>query len=294
MIAYLLFLSVGQMTHFVNDDNFNIFRLPVPWQFLVNNTLGGPLNPTNAASYDALVQACLATGASCIIDIHNYARWNGGIIGHPGGPTNAQFVSVWTQLAAKYGYTNRILFALMNQPHDMGSVSDWAASLQAVVTAIRPLAPNNLLLLPGSDYQSAGALPNGAGPSLLSVLNPDGTAKNLLFDVHQYLDSDRSGTHASCVTDNIDTAWEPLTKWLRLHGRRAIVTETGGGNVASCFTDLCNEVAYLNANNDVIAGVVGWAAGAFGQDYVLTETPYKSGGQWVDHTIVKQCLKDLR
>lgn len=287
------------MTHFVNDDNFNIFRLPVAWQFLVNNNLGGTLDATNAGQYDDLVQACLATGATCIIDIHNYARWNGGIIGHPGGPTNAQFVSLWTQLATKYGTTaaakaGRLFFGLMNQPHDMGSVSDWAASLQAVVTAIRPLAPDTTFLLPGSSYQSAGALPNGAGPSLLGVLNPDGTARGLLFDVHQYLDSDRSGTHATCVTDNVELAFLPLTKWLRLHGRRAIVTETGGGNVGSCYVELCAEVAYLKANADVIVGVVGWAAGAFSQSYVLTETPTKSGGVWNDHTLVKECLRDLR
>lgn len=246
------------MMHFVNDDNFNIFRLPVSWQSLIKNNLGGPLDATKLAQYDALVQACLATGASCTIDIHNYARWNGGIIGHPGGPTNAQFVSLWTQLAAKYGNVpnQRVLFALMNQPHDLGSVSDWAASLQAIVTAVRPLAPDTILLLPGSSYRSAGALPHGAGPSLLSVLNPDGTAKTLLLDVHQYLDSDRSGTHATCVTENIATAWAPLVKWLRLHGRRAMVTETGGGNVASCYADLCAQVAYLNANADVVLGVV--------------------------------------
>lgn len=68
----------GQMTHFVNDDGYNIFRLPVGWQFLTNNVIG-PVNQTNLAIYDALVQTCLATGASCIIDIHNYARWNGAV-----------------------------------------------------------------------------------------------------------------------------------------------------------------------------------------------------------------------
>lgn len=285
------------MTHFVNDDNFNIFRLPVSWQFLVNNKLGGTLDATNFAQYDQLVQACLATGASCIIDIHNYARWNGGIIGHAGGPTNDQFISLWKQIAKRYGARTdqRILYGLMNQPHDLGSVSDWAATLQALILAVRPLAPNTIFLIPGSAYQSAGALPSGAGPSLLSVLNPGlSTAKNLLFDVHQYLDADRSGTHASCATDGITEAWAPLVKWLREHGRKAIVTETGGGNVASCYTAVCNEVNYLRNNSDVIVGVVGWGAGSFAQDYVLTETPYKSGGVWTDHTLVKQCLKDLR
>jgi hypothetical protein len=47
----------------------NIFRLPVGWQFLVNNKLGGTLDSGNLAKYDQLVQGCLATGALCIIDV---------------------------------------------------------------------------------------------------------------------------------------------------------------------------------------------------------------------------------
>jgi endoglucanase len=82
------------MSHFVTKDNLNIFRLPVGWQYLVNNVLGGQLDATNSGKYDQLVQACLATGASCIVDIHNYARWDGGIIGQ-GGPSNAQFTNLW-------------------------------------------------------------------------------------------------------------------------------------------------------------------------------------------------------
>jgi len=108
--------GASQMSHFVNNDKLNIFRLPVAWQFLVNNVLGGTLNSANLAKYDQLVQACLNTGASCIIDIHNYARWNGEIIGQ-GGPTNAQFASLWQQLATKYASTKNVIFSLMNEPH---------------------------------------------------------------------------------------------------------------------------------------------------------------------------------
>ena len=109
----------GQMSHFVGDDHLNIFRLPVGWQFLVNNNLGGTLDATNFGKYDTLVQACLATGATCIIDIHNYARWNGNsnIIGQ-GGPTNEQFASVWSQLASKYKGQSKIIFGIMNEPWD--------------------------------------------------------------------------------------------------------------------------------------------------------------------------------
>lgn len=70
----------GQMNHFVKDDGFNVFRLPVGWQFLVDDVLGGPIVEANFQEYDALVQACIDSGAEgCIIDIHNYARWNGGV-----------------------------------------------------------------------------------------------------------------------------------------------------------------------------------------------------------------------
>ena len=61
--------GIAQMQHFVNDDKFNAFRLPVAWQYLVNNQVGGPLDPTNSAIFDELVQGCLATGALCIIDV---------------------------------------------------------------------------------------------------------------------------------------------------------------------------------------------------------------------------------
>ncbi|KAI3398190.1 hypothetical protein diail_9667 [Diaporthe ilicicola] len=282
--------GAGQMQHFANDDKFNIFRLPVGWQYLVNNNLGGNLDSGNAGRYDQLVQACLATGATCIIDIHNYARWNGKIIGSSGGPTDDHFVSLWKQLATKYGSNARVVFGVMNEPHDLASVDTWAATVQKVVTAIRGVAPTSLVLIPGSSYSSAGALPTEAGPALLKVANPDGTTDNLIFDVHKYLDSDNSGTHTECVTNNIANAFQPLATWLRSNKRLAINTETGGGNTASCQKYLCEQVAFLKNNTDVFIGVVGWSAGGFDSTYELVETPTHNGNSWTDTSLVKSCL----
>jgi endoglucanase len=238
--------GAGQMRHFYNDDNMNIFRLPVGWQYLVNNKLGGTLDATNFGYYDQLVQDCLSTGAYCIVDIHNYARWNGAIIGQ-GGPTNAQFVSVWKQLAQKYASESRIWFGIMNEPHDIPKISTWAATVQAVVTAIRQAgATSQFISLPGNNWQSAGAIiSDGSAAALSTVKNPDGTTTNLIFDVHRYLDSDNSGTHTECVTNNIDDSFAPLATWLRQNKRQAILTETGGGNTASCQQYLCQEIQYL-------------------------------------------------
>ena len=104
------------MQHFVKDDGFNVFRLPVGWQVLVS-TPGGDLAGDNVDKYDALVKACLDTGAYCIIDIHNYARWDGSIIGQ-GGPSNEDFANLWSQLAAKYKGSPNVVMGIVNEPHD--------------------------------------------------------------------------------------------------------------------------------------------------------------------------------
>lgn len=109
--------GAGQMIHFTSVHGFNMYRLPVSWQYLVNNKLGGTLDAKNFGDFDKLVQACLATGSHCLVDIHNFARWNGNIIGQ-GGPSNADFADVWSQLATKYASEKKIVFALMNEPHD--------------------------------------------------------------------------------------------------------------------------------------------------------------------------------
>ena len=104
------------MDHFAKQDGFNAFRLPVAWQFLVNNKCGADLDSVNFAKYDDLVKACLVTGSYCIIDIHNYARWNGQIIGQ-GGPVNDDLTSLWSQLAKKYAQEPKVVMGIMNEPH---------------------------------------------------------------------------------------------------------------------------------------------------------------------------------
>ncbi|KAI1320318.1 glycoside hydrolase family 5 protein [Xylariaceae sp. FL0255] len=286
--------GAGQMSHFAKDDGMNIFRLPVGWQYLVANNLGGDLDPTNSGNYDQLVQACLSTGATCLIDVHNYARWDGGIIGQ-GGPTNDQFASLWTNIATKYAGQDNLFFGLMNEPHDL-DISTWAGSVQAAVTAIRNAESSSggiqhTILIPGTEYTSAGAFPSMSGPSLVGITNPDGSTTDLVFDVHQYSDSDYSGTHTECVTNNIDGAFSPLATYLRSVGRQALLSEMGGGNTASCETDICQQVQYLNDNSDVFLGFIGWAAGSFDPStYALSEVPTDHGGTWTDVPLVSMCF----
>jgi aryl-phospho-beta-D-glucosidase BglC (GH1 family) len=167
-----------------------------------------------------------------MIDIHNFARWNGQVIGQ-GGPTDEQFTSFWGQLASKYANSNKVVFELMNEPHDL-DIAIWAQTSQKAVTAIRKAgATSQMILLAGTNFDSAATLvSSGSADALLAIRNPDGSTDNLLLDIHKYLDEDNSGTHALCITDNVD-AFTTVAKYLRSKGRKGLISETGASSDAS-------------------------------------------------------------
>jgi endoglucanase len=147
-----------------------------------------------------------------------------------GGPTNAQFEDLWTQLATKYASNPFVMFELMNEPHDIDLMA-WVASCQAAVAAIRKAEKvSHVVLLPGENFSSAGTfISSGWGAALATVTNPDGSTTNLVLDVHKYLDVDNSGEHPDCVMDNVADTFEPVAAWLRTNKRQAILSETGAG-----------------------------------------------------------------
>lgn len=195
------------------------------------------------------MQACLGTGTFCAIDIHNFARWNGQIIGQSAGVTNDQFTSLWTQLATKYASNPKVIFGLMNEPHDL-DVPTWVNTVQMTVTAIRNAgASSQMVLMPGTNFASAGQfVSSGSADALLKVTNPDGTTTGLIYDLHKYLDVDNSGTHSVCTTDNIADAFAIAAAFLRTNNRQALVSETGAGMDSTVsFMLLSSPITNLNS-----------------------------------------------
>ncbi|KAG8844632.1 Manganese dependent endoglucanase Eg5A [Serendipita sp. 411] len=264
----------SQFSHFASQG-VNVFRVPFAWQ-LMTPTVGGTIDSAFFSRYDATVRDGLNTGAYVILDLHNYARWNGAVI-NQGGPTTAQFASVWSQLATKYASNPKIIFGLMNEPHDMPAIAPWVQAVQAAVNAIRAAgATSQIILLPGSSWSGAAQLPTEAGPQLLQVTDPAGGVNKLVFDVHKYLDVDNSGTHDECVTDNL-SVFQNLVSWLQTNHRQAILSETGGGHTQSCYTYLNNELAYIKNSYPTMVGFTVWSAGAFNTAYELSVTPNADG-----------------
>lgn len=108
-------------------------------------------------------------------------------------------------------------------------------TVQAAVTAIRSAgATTQMILLPGNDFTGAQTyVSNGSFGNLSRVHNLDGSNTSLIFDVHKYLDSDGSGTQLTCVSNHVNDTFMPLSQVLVANGRKAILSETGGGNSTS-------------------------------------------------------------
>lgn len=134
-----------------------------------------------------------------------------------------------------------------------------------------------------------------------------GSTTNLIFDVHKYSDSDNSGTHTDCVTNNIDSAFAPLATYARQNKRLVMNTEFGGGPNSGCVSYLSQQLTYLNQNADgqwhllfsepsvlnsptVYLGWTGWSAGAFATNYTLSLVPTQNGNTWTDAMLVSQAL----
>lgn len=115
-------------------------------------TSSGPLDQTKFAKYDELMQACLKTGAHCILDIHSYARFRGTSTGPTvgqGGPSIDDLANLWTTLAKFYAADANVIMGFMNEPNGV-DISIWSQAVQAAVNAIRGAgAEKQMILLPG-------------------------------------------------------------------------------------------------------------------------------------------------
>lgn len=224
-----------------------------------------------------------------MLDLHNFARYDDGIIGQ-GGPTNDVFASLWSKIAKQYADDEKVIFGLMNEPHDV-DIKIWAKTCQAAVTAIRKAgASSHMILLPGTNFASAETfVSTGSAEALATVSNPDGSKDGLLLDIHKYLDINNSGTHSECTTDNVE-AFETIGNWLRKNKRKAMISESGASLDESCMEKFCAQNAYINDNSDVFIGFVSWGAGSFPQTYVLTLTPSGSAGSYTDNKLMTECV----
>jgi endoglucanase len=239
----------------------NTFRLPFRWE---------RLQPLRGQAFDTAERERLVTtvadltarGAYVIVDPHNYARYGSNVLGD-GTLTNDDFFSLWWQLATEFKDNPRVIFGLMNEPHDMPT-QDWIDAANYAVSAIRQVGATNLVLVPGNGYTGAETWTGGSygwsNAEAMAYLNDPGN--NYAFEVHQYMDADSSGGSDTCVSTTIGAErLAPFTSWLHAEGKRGFLGEVGAGDNPTCVAAVSGALAHLEQNADVYLGWTAWAAG---------------------------------
>jgi endoglucanase len=80
--------------------------------------------------------------------------------------------------------------------------------------------------------------------------------------MHQYLDTDGSGTSATCVSTTIGSQrLVAATNWLRSNGKQGLIGEFAGATNPTCEAAVKDMLSYIKANSDVWTGALWWAAG---------------------------------
>lgn len=83
----------------------------------------------------------------------------------------------------------------------------------------------------------------------------------IVYEMHQYLDSDGSGTSPTCVSSTIGSErLVAATTWLRSNGKKGILGEFAGAVNSVCEAAVKDMLSYMLSNTDVWTGAIWWAA----------------------------------
>ena len=96
----------------------------------------------------------------------------------------------------------------------------------------------------------------------------------IVYEMHQYLDSDGSGTSATCVSSTIGAERvAAATSWLQANNKKGILGEFAGGANSVCEEAVTGMLDALLAANDVWMGAMWWGGGPWWGDYIFSMEP---------------------
>lgn len=266
------FWPIAAEVNYFRSAGMNIIRVPFRWERL-QPALSGPLDPTQLASLQRVVADARSAGAYVILDPHNYARYNGNVIGS-GAVPRAAFTDFWNRLASVFRDQPHVIFGLMNEPNSMPT-EDWLLAANAGIAGIRNAGAQQWILVPGNAWTGAHSwlqnwygTPNGS--VMGGVVDP---LNHYAYELHQYFDGDYSGQSSWCNAGNGAAQLSAVTQWLRERGKRGFLGEFAGGANDDCRTAVTNALGYLANNADVWLGWSWWAAGPEWGEYIFTLEP---------------------
>ncbi|OOF95328.1 glycoside hydrolase family 5 protein [Aspergillus carbonarius ITEM 5010] len=258
--------SASDVTPLVNAG-MNIFRIPFLMERLVPDNLTGEADATYMADLKATVKTITDLGAYAVVDPHNFGRYYGEIITSP-----SEFGAFWTTVAKEFTDNDLVVFDTNNEYHDMDQTLVFNLN-QAAITAIRATsATSQYIFVEGNSYSGAWTWTT-TNTNLGNLTDP---SDKLIYEMHQYLDSDGSGTSSTCVSSTIGAERvAAATTWLQENGKLGVLGEFAGGANTVCEEAVVGMLNALEAASDVWLGGMWWSAGPWWGDYIFS---LESGG----------------
>lgn len=220
---------------------------------LVPNTLTSDFDQGYLRNLTETVNFITNAGAWAVIDPHNFGRYYDNII-----TDTAAFRNFWSRVGEHFASNDRVIFDTNNEYHDMDQNLVFQLN-QAAIDGVRAAgATSQYIWIEGNSWTGAWTW-NTTNGNLAALTDPE---DKLVYQMHQYLDSDGSGTHPNCVSTEIGVQRVVgATKWLRDNGKIGILGEFAGGPNSVCQAAVRGMLDHLLENSDVWAGALWWAAG---------------------------------
>lgn len=244
-----------------------LVRLPFRWE-RIQPTLYGPLDAVELGRLRIFLVAARVRGMQVILDLHNYGRYRGKVLGSPEVPTDA-LADVWCRLAVALASEPAVIgYGLMNEPHDMGDPKRWPTAAQAAVDAIRTVDRRTAILVAGDNW--SGAWKWKQSNANLRIHDP---ADNLYYEAHQYFDRDGSGRYRGgydgerAHPDLAERRLRPFLEWLQETGARGFVGELAVPGDDPRWTAVLERAVQLLRAHGV--GVAYWGGGSRWGNYPL-------------------------
>jgi endoglucanase len=265
----------GEVDYYMSKG-MNFIRLPFRWERL-QHTNNIALNSTELGRLNAFVSYATSKGMYVLLDPHNFERYyplpsnyessTQGLVGS--SVPDSSFTNFWSQVATIFQTNPYVFFGLNNEPNTMPE-TQLVTSENAAIAAIRATGATNAIFVPGNRWTGAWTWLNSDSEgqansqAMLGIVDP---GSNCVFEVHQYLDSDGSGTHNTIVSATI--GMERLTNftaWLKINNLKGFLGEfavpgavIGGSGLGG--PALTNMLGYIQTNSDVWLGWSYWGGG---------------------------------
>lgn len=247
-----------------------LIRFPIIWERL-QPTLGGALDPNYASLLDRTFGYANKYGMKIILDLHNYMRYRGVVIG-TGNVSYANYQDVMTRIAQRWSAQPSLYaYDIMNEPHD--AVAQWSAAAQYGINGVRSVDSTRPIMIEGNGWAEATRWPQW-NDALLALKDP---ANNLIFQAHTYFDGEGGGgnyavTGANAYPDDYGIQRvKPFVDWLKKNGKRGMIGEFGVPDTDQRWNVIMGRMlAYLRQN---CIPATYWAAGPGWANYNLSVEP---------------------